>query len=74
MRVIASLGEVHDVLAVQGVVSHDTIDCLAHPERVRIVKESCGCPCLRDSRQLPPRLPGVGPGAVLSGGSQWRRK
>ena len=62
MQVVAALGHVYDVLAVQGIICHLPIDRLLYSQAILIIHETrCGV----NARKRPP---GWGPGG------QWRLK
>ena len=64
---VAALGQMDNVLAVQGVVRHRAAHCLSDPQPIRVVEESGGSVGLGHLLELAALLPSVRPGAVIGG-------
>ena len=67
MQAVAALGQMDDVLAVEGVIGDHVIDRLAHTQAVGIVDEGSGGAGLAHLLELAAVLPGVRPGTVAGG-------
>ena len=66
---IASLGQVDDVLPMQGVIGYCTVDDFLHPQPFAVVLERCcgTAATVLHLLELPALSPGVAPGAVTGG-------
>ena len=64
MQHVASLGQVDDVFAVQGVVGHRAVDGFLYPQPFAVVLERRRGAGLAHLLELPALFPGVVPGAV----------
>jgi len=61
---IAALGQVDDVLSMQGIVGHRAVDGFLHPQPFAVVLERRRGAGLHHLLELPALFPGVAPGAV----------
>lgn len=65
MQIVAALGHMDNVLAVQGVVRHRTAYRLSDAQTIRIVEEGGGSAGLGHLLELATLLPSIGPGAAV---------
>ena len=67
MQRVAALGQVDNVLAVEGVIGHRAVDGFLYPQPFAVVLEGrCGA-SFAHLLELPALFPGVAPGAVIGG-------
>ena len=64
---VAALGQVDDVLSMQGIVGHRTVDGFLHPQPFAVVLERRRGAALAHLLELPALFPGVAPDAVTGG-------
>ena len=65
VEIVAALGQMDNVLAVQGVVGDHAVHRLPDSQIIRIVEEGGGSARLGHLLELPAFLPGIRPGTVI---------